>query len=92
MVTTTNGKRALCGLFALLLVLCIFFFALPHDHSCGEADCPVCEICQLFKGIFIISQALFGTLCVLALVYTGKQFLSVKFQQTLVQLKVKLSN
>lgn len=86
---TTALLRSICALFMLI---CILFFVLPHAHDCGGEDCPMCVLRTIFSEIFLI-VCFFGILLVLAFfIRDSAYFLKHSAPQTLVHLKVKLSD
>ena len=81
--------RSIC---VLLMLVCILFFILPHTHDCGGEDCPMCVLRTVFSEIFL-TVCFFGILLVLAFVIGDfTYFLKHSAPQTLVHLKVKLSD
>ena len=86
---STARMRRICGLFMLV---CIFFFILPHAHDCGGEDCPLCVLKDMFSQSFF-AACLFGFLP-MAVFFAGEfaYLLKQSAPQTLVHLKVKLSD
>ena len=81
--------RSICVLFMLV---CILFFILPHAHDCGGEDCPFCMLKNVFSEI-ILAACLLGVLpVVVCFVGNFTYFLKQSAPQTLVDLKVKLSD
>lgn len=93
MAGKTLGAAALVrSTCVLLLLVCILFFVLPCTHDCGGEDCPICILKNMFPEIFL-TVCLFGILPFLTiLIGYFVCFLKCTAPQTLVHLKVKLSD
>jgi len=88
-LNATALLRSICGLFVLV---CILFLILPHAHDCGGEDCPLCVLKNSFSEI-LLAVCFFGILPVfVCLVGDVTYFLKQSDPQTLVHLKVKLSD
>ena len=85
----TAVLRSICALFMLI---CILFFILPHAHQCAGEDCPVCMLQNVLSEM-LFAACFFGILPVF-LWFAGDvaYFLKQSAPQTLVHLKVKLSD
>ena len=81
--------RSIC---ALLMLVCILFFILPHAHDCGGEDCPLCFLKNSFSEI-LLAVCFFGILLAPSF-FVGDftYFFGHAALQTLVHLKVKLSD
>ena len=89
---TSDATALLRSICVLLMFVCILFFILPHMHNCDEGDCPLCVLKNIFSEIFL-AVCFFGILSVLTF-FVGDftYFLLQSAPQTLVLLKVKLSD
>lgn len=89
---TLDAAALLRSICALLMLGCILFFILPHAHDCGGEDCPICVLKNVFSEI-LLSVCFFGLLPVVTF-FVGEftYFLKKSALQTLVHLKVKLSD
>ena len=80
------------GFFAAFLLVCIFFSVFPHMHICEGNECFLCELREMFSEIVFVA----GLCFVLPLLFAFcRGLLAVSKQtagDTLVQLKVKLSD
>ena len=86
---TMATLRSIC---ALVMLICILFFMVPHAHECVGGDCPLCVLQDAFSEIFSAS-CIFGILPVS--VFSVRDLTCYFMQsapQTLVHLKVKLSD
>ena len=85
----TAMLRSICALFVLI---CILFFILPHTHDCGGDNCPLCILKSIFSEI-ILGVCFFGVLPgLVCFIGDCTYFLAQSAPQTLVHLKVKLSD
>lgn len=88
-IDATVLLRSVCALFMLV---CILFFILPYAHNCTGEDCPLCMLKNVFSEI-ILAVCFFGVLPVLVCSVEPFIFsLEQSAPQTLVHLKVKLSD
>ena len=86
---STALLRSVCVLF---LLVCILFSMLPHTHRCEQHDCPLCVLNHSFSGI-LLAVCFFGILPVgVCSVAYFTYVLGQPAPQTLVHLKVKLSD
>ena len=91
-------RRYLCAIFALVCIFFVFSSQIHHCHGAGQlyhrhnVDCPVCAL-QEVLGSVLPATVFFGfvRLLLALLSIAGQAYLS-GLQQTLVQLKVKLSD
>lgn len=86
---STALLRSICALF---LLFCILFFILPHAHDCVGDDCPLCiQKKNLSEISFVVC---FSGILPIIVSFTGDftYFLKQSAPQTLVHLKVKLSD
>ena len=89
---TLNAAASLRSICALLMLVCILFFIFPHTHDCGEEDCPLCILKDTFSEIFP-AVCFFGILPIIKyIVGDFTYFIEQSSPQTLVHLKVKLSD
>ena len=89
---TVSSARFFRGLFAVLLLVSIFFLLIPHGHSCQENDCALCLLREVYKSV-LCTVGLLAVLPVLWALYSGAEAVFTPWgQDTLVQLKVKLSD
>jgi hypothetical protein len=93
MARNANSRAAICCLCAILLVVCIFFSFLPHEHGCDGQECPICQLVTLFE----VALLLLGVVSRLpGNDGSWDKTVSCRFpgrgSRTLVALKVKLSD
>ena len=81
--------RCLCVILALV---CAFSFLLPHIHTCDGTQCAVCALLADREPLWLPSIALITTVTVI--LYARETVADTKNcdQNSLVRLKVKLSN
>ena len=93
MAKKTIGRAEILRLLvAALLLVSIFFSLAPHGHSCLENDCALCLLREVYKSV-LCTVSLLAVLPVLWALYSGAEAVFTPWgQDTLVQLKVKLSD
>ena len=81
--------RCLCVILALV---CAFSFLLPHIHTCDGTQCAVCALLSIREHLWF--PTLISTAIVTVAVHLLKLVIDCKSysDDSLVELKVKLSN
>ena len=81
-----------CCLCVILALACAFSFLLPHIHACDGKQCAVCALLADREQLWLSSIALITTVTVI--LYARETIAATKIcnQNSLVRLKVKLSN
>ena len=81
-----------CCLCIILALVCAFSFLLPHIHACDSKQCAVCALLADREWLWFPSIVLITT--VMCILYLCKTIAASKIcdQNSLVRLKVKLSN
>ena len=81
-----------CCLCVILALVCAFSFLLPHIHTCDGTQCAVCALLADREPLWLPSIALITTVTVI--LYARETVADTKNcdQNSLVRLKVKLSN
>ena len=81
-----------CCLCIILALVCAFSFLLPHIHACDGKQCAVCALLADREWLWFPSIVLITT--VMFILYSCKTIAASKIcdQNSLVRLKVKLSN
>ena len=81
-----------CCLCVILALVCAFSFLLPHLHACDGKQCAVCALLADRERLWLPSIVLITTVTVI--VYARETIAATKNcdQNSLVRLKVKLSN
>lgn len=81
-----------CCLCVILALVCAFSFLLPHIHACDGKQCAVCALLADREQLWLPSIALIATVTVI--LYARETIAATKIcnQNSLVRLKVKLSN
>lgn len=81
-----------CCLCVILALVCTFSFLLPHIHACDGKQCAVCALLADREQLWLPSIALIATVTVI--LYARETIAATKIcnQNSLVRLKVKLSN
>ena len=81
-----------CCLCVILALVCAFSFLLPHIHACDGKQCAVCALLADREQLWLPSIALIATVAVI--LYARETIAATKIcnQNSLVRLKVKLSN
>lgn len=97
----TTGKRAFCMTLVVLLVISFLisasFIIFHTDHDCTGMDCAVCTLLRVCEKTIRALMALFTSaaatiLCSRVFLCCGAAFSDFRLSQTLIVLKVKLSN
>lgn len=89
---TLDAVALLRSICALLLLVCILFFILPHAHDCVGDDCPLCVLKNIISEI-LLAVCFLGILpAITFFIEDFTCFLKRSAPQTLVHLKVKLSD
>ena len=81
-----------CCLCVILALVCAFSFLLPHIHACDGKQCAVCALLADREQLWFPSIVLITT--VMFILYARETVADTKNcdQNSLVRLKVKLSN
>ena len=81
-----------CCLCVILALVCAFSFLLPHIHACDGKQCAVCALLADREQLWLPSIVLITTVTVI--LYSCETVADAKIcnQNSLVRLKVKLSN
>ena len=81
-----------CWICVILALVCAFSFLLPHIHTCDGTQCAVCALLADREPLWLPSIALITTVTVI--LYSCETVADAKIynQNSLVRLKVKLSN
>ena len=85
-------RMFVCCLCVILALVCAFSFLLPHIHACDGKQCAVCALLADREQLWLPSIALIATVTVI--LYARETIAATKIcnQNSLVRLKVKLSN
>ena len=81
-----------CWICVILALVCAFSFLLPHIHTCDGTQCAVCALRADREQLWLPSIVLITAVTVI--VYARETIAATKIcnQNSLVRLKVKLSN
>ena len=85
-------RMFVCWICVILALVCAFSFLLPHIHACEGKQCAVCALLADREQLWLPSIVLITTVTVI--VYARETIAATKIcnQNSLVRLKVKLSN
>lgn len=85
-------RMFVCWICVILALVCAFSFLLPHIHTCDGMQCAVCALLADREPLWLPSIALITTVTVI--LHARETVADTKNcdQNSLVRLKVKLSN
>jgi len=85
-------RMFVCCLCVILALVCAVSFLLPHIHTCDGTQCAVCALLADREQLWFPSIILITTVTVIWYSYETVADAKICDQNSLVRLKVKLSN